>query len=135
MGFFRKSPQLLFRHSEDLSGRHRRFRPELPDRPQPLGKQAEKQHRTSGRPQQDIQTQFPIPLPQKKQPHTQANRQTIAAVQQPDQPRAALTGRTQQIVQQGDPHPQQDGAGKHHQLLGNIVLHISRTAAAADHLR
>ena len=98
--------------------------PEIPNGLQPVGKGAEVQHGSPDGTQQGKTTKFPIGTFQQKTKACPAQKNTVAAVQQRDEPGQPQTKGAQQIVANAHGQPQQDRLQKIQQLLGDLKSHL-----------
>ena len=83
--------------------------PERPYGPQRGGKNAEKHHGSTQRPQQDIAPQLSVPLAQNKEGQRRPGGEAVQQVQRPGQAGPPQPDGPQQVVQHPGGQPQQNG--------------------------
>jgi len=108
------------------------IRPKVPNWPQQSGEQTEKQHRSAGRTQQDIQPQLSPGEPQREEKEADRRTETKENVQHTGQLRLAQPQRPQQIVKKPCRQPQEDRLHKDHQLICDEISHRSAKQAVPE---
>lgn len=100
-----------------------RIRPKGPYRAQPFGKRAEEKHRAADGAQHYKSPQLAIGAAQKKQEHGASDGQAVQGIQQPRELGEPQAKGAQQVIQQSDGQPQQNGLDKDQQLLRDLDPH------------
>ena len=109
-----------------------RVRPEIPHRPQHRGQQREVKRSASRQPQQHIQPEDALHLPQQKEEDGRQGHGAVGSVGEEGEPGMPQPEGPQQVIQQGGAHSQQDGLAEDDQLDGDVVPHLSRTGGAGS---
>ena len=110
--FFAEFPGKSYRNGHQRCQNREGIRPEIPDRLQKAGKGAEKQDQSACGAQNHEPPQFPIPTLKDQAEERGTHNQTIASVQQMNDPGPLSPEGPQQIVQNAGRQSQQDGLSK-----------------------
>ena len=130
-GFFQPPDGDHRRTAQQTAELHRRVQPELPQRAQQRRQRQPVQHRAQRHTGEHIQPQLPLPdaqgEPQQQKPQ-HGDIQTVGKAGETPVTAAAKPHGAQQVVDHGGGRAQQCRRQVGGQLLGDVVLHISRTA-------
>lgn len=101
-----------------------RIGPKGPYRLQKRGKRAKEKDCAAKQTQKHEAANLAVGTAQEEQEGCDAHTQAVNGIQKAGQPGRPMAKGAQQIIQQGEAQPQQNGLGKEEELVGDLIFHL-----------